>query len=97
MAKTQKTRGILLVAGVAEGIALCGPLGALLFEHLPKWAQQSRMAYYLSIPYALIVWLMKGFATLYCIPLGIAVCGVVLCPGISLRTKGTVFVIGALS
>jgi hypothetical protein len=70
---------------------------SLFFEHIPNWARQSRFVYYLSLRYALIVWLMKGFATLYCVPLGIAVCGVVVCPDISPRTKAIVFIIGGFS
>lgn len=93
--KMQKT--VLRVAWVTEGIAFCGPVGSLFFEHIPNGARQSRFVYYLSLPYALIVWLMKGFAILYCVPLGIAVCGVVVCPNISPRTKAIVFVVGGFS
>jgi hypothetical protein len=48
------------------------------------------------IPVALLQWLEAGTAKLLCIPLGVAICAVILCPSVRPRTKRLVTVLGVV-
>ena len=55
------------------------------------------VTYLIGIPYTILLFVMFGLATYFCIPLGVAVCGVILSRDIHPRTKAVVAVVGAIS
>jgi len=76
------------------------PLASLhIFNlQLSTGAQSNPMVTYLiAIPYTTLSFVMFGLATYFCIPLGVAVCGVILSRDIHPRTKAVVAVVGAIS
>jgi hypothetical protein len=81
-----------------EALALSPPAMSFLDQHLPLWAQSSPIvAYFIGIPYSILSFVMFGLAAYFCIPLGIAVCAVILSRDIPVRTKVIVTMLGCAS
>jgi hypothetical protein len=91
-------KSALLAACILEALALSPPAMSFLDQHLPRWAQSSPIVTYLiGVPYTLLSFVMFGLTTYFCIPLGIAICAVILSRDISVRTKAVVTLAGCVS
>jgi hypothetical protein len=85
----------LVAACILEVLALSPPGMSFLDQHLPHWAQSSPIVTYLiGIPYTVLSFAMFGLATYFCLPLGIAICAVLLSKDIPVITKVVVTVMG---
>jgi hypothetical protein len=86
----------LWIAWILEGMALSAPILSLLPDSHPAWAQNTIFLIIVA-PFALFFFLLFASAKLFCVPLGIAVCGVILSPDIRPGKKVLVAVVGCIA
>lgn len=93
----RRQKFILSAAWILEAVILLPPILSLLPKgSYPQWTNSHIMVVVLG-PIAILQWLEVGTAKLLCVPIGIAVCAVILCRDISSRTKAIITFVGIVA